>query len=118
MSTYKIFHYEGFSMLPLEISRYFGRFRIGLLLTVLTLPCIGWAQQPMVIPQPRELQTQHENFKVTTDLQIVLLPVLSEEDRYAAQSIAQELRTVTEQDFPIVSSTPGANSPAIVLGRL
>lgn len=40
------------------------------------MPSTANAQQPMLIPQPREVQAKAANFAVTSDLQIALLPVL------------------------------------------
>lgn len=40
-------------------------------------------------------------FKITSNLEIVLLPTLAEEDRFAAESLAEELKAVTDQDFPL-----------------
>jgi hypothetical protein len=89
-----------------------------LAITVLALPCIGWAQQPMLIPQPRELESKPGNFKVTPDLEIILLPDAPAEDHYAAQSLVNELKSVTQKDFAIISSAPPSNLSTIVLGRL
>ncbi len=94
------------------------RFLGGLLLIGLVGPSLGWAQQPMLIPQPRELQVQRENFKITSNLEIVLLPLQVAEDRSAAESLTDVLKTVTQADFAIVSSVPAATTPTIVLGRL
>ncbi len=101
-----------------NVSSYLVRLVAGLLLIGLAGPSLGLAQQPMLIPQPRELQAQRGNFKITSNVEIVLLPVLTEEDRNAAASLVDELKTVTQVDFAIISSVPAANAPAIVLGRL
>src|SRR5208282_4131619 len=101
-----------------HVPRYLVRILGGILLAGLVAPGLGWAQQPLLIPQPRELQTHRENFKIQSNLKIVLLPPMAAEDRGAAESMAEELKTVTQVDFPIVSSVPAANIPAIVLGRL
>lgn len=104
-------------MRPSNVSSCFVRILAALLLMAFTLPSSGSAQQPLLIPQPREVQTRQGNFKITSNLEIVLLPTLAEEDRFAAESLAEELKAVTDQDFPIVSNSPSPNAPAIVLGR-
>ena len=76
------------------------------------------AQQPMLIPQPRELHTSAQSFEVNSNLQIVLLTPVTAEDRFAAESIQKELKLVTGQEFPIVgTSEPPQGAPAIIMGR-
>ncbi len=76
------------------------------------------AQQPMLIPQPRELQTRSQTFKVSGDLKIVLLTPVAHEDRFAAESVQRELKLVTGQTFPIVAlPEPPQGAPAIIMGR-
>ena len=102
----------------LELSK--SRFRlaaVGELAALMFLISSGAsAQRPMLIPQPRELQTQAASFAVTSDLQIVLLPGFAERDRSAAQSIQQELAQVTQHEFPISSPALVPSGPAILLG--
>jgi hexosaminidase len=81
-------------------------------------PAILSAQQPMLIPQPRELQTKTGPFDVHANLEIVLLSPAAQEDRFAAESVQKELKLVTGQMFPIVSlPEPPQRVPAIILGR-
>jgi hexosaminidase len=81
-------------------------------------PALLSAQQPMLIPQPRELQTKSQPFLVNADLQIVLLAPVASEDRMAAESVQKELKLVTGQVFPIVGlSQPPQGTPAIIMGR-
>jgi len=91
---------------------------VNLSFVVLGLAADGWAQQPMIIPQPRELHALSGNFDVTPNLQIVLLPAPAEEDRPAAESLREELKGATAQDFAVATTLPAANAPVIVLGRL
>ena len=100
-------------------SRNFVRLLAGFLFTGLLVSSPGFAQQPMLIPQPREMRAGQGNFKVTSDLKIVLLPVLADEDRFAAENLAEELKSVTQLDFPIVSAIPAANTnlTAIVIAE-
>jgi len=75
------------------------------------------AQQPMLIPQPRELHTRAQSFQVNSNLQIVLLTPVTSEDRFAAESIQKELKLVTGQEFPIVGlAEPPHDTPVIILG--
>ena len=90
----------------------------ALLLLAFTFPSTGRAQQPLLIPQPQQVQTRQGNFKVTSNLEINLFPDLAQEDRHAAESLAEELKAVTQQDFLISLNSPSSNAPAIVLGRL
>ena len=81
-------------------------------------PAVLSAQQPMLIPQPRELQTKAQPFQVTSSLQIVLLTPVAHKDRYAAESVQTELKLVTGQEFPIVGlPEPPREVPAIIMGR-
>ncbi|HEX5411936.1 MAG TPA: beta-N-acetylhexosaminidase [Terriglobia bacterium] len=76
------------------------------------------AQQPMLIPQPRELHTRAQSFQVNSNLQIVLLTSVTSEDHFAAESVQKELKLVTGQEFPIVGlPEPPQGAPAIVMGR-
>jgi hexosaminidase len=75
------------------------------------------AQQPQLIPQPREVKVNAERFRATPDLQIILL-ALADEDRYAGESLQDELQTVTGQKVPIVASAASPGKAAILLGRL
>jgi hexosaminidase len=50
-------------------------------------------------------------------LQIVLAPLASEEDRYAAQSLQEELKSDTEHEFPIVVSPRASSVSAVLLGE-
>jgi hypothetical protein len=91
---------------------------------LLTLPLavffeVGYlaAQQPQLIPQPREVRVNAERFQVSSDVQIILLSRV-DEDRYAAESLQDELQTVTGQKVPIISSPASPGKAAILLGRL
>lgn len=76
------------------------------------------AQQPMLIPQPRELQARPQSFQVGAKLEIVLLTPVGREDRFAAESVQKELKLVTGQVFPIIGlPEPPQNAPAIIMGR-
>ncbi len=75
------------------------------------------AMQPLLIPQPRYLQSKAEPFQVSSKLEIVLLSPFSHQDRYAAESIQRELKLVTGHQFPIVGLTePPKATPAIIMG--
>ncbi len=77
------------------------------------------AMEPMVIPQPRYLQSKAEPFQVTSKLEIVLLSPFAHQDRYAAESVQRELKLVTGHMFPIVGlREPPKNAPAIIMGRI
>ncbi len=104
---------QSFSVSPIIV-----RLLSGMLLIGVIGPSLGLAQQPMLVPQPRELQARQGNFKITPGLEIVLLPIVADDDRFAAECLAEELKAVTQQDFAIVSAAPAATEPTIVLGRL
>ena len=101
---------------PLRIVRW-----IWLLATVICFPIfpsILSAQQPMLIPQPRDLQSTAQAFQVNANLQIVLLTPAAREDLFAAQRVQKELKLVTGQVFPIVGQPePPQGVPAIIMGR-
>ena len=80
------------------------------------IPTAARAQRPLLIPQPRELQTTAANFPVTGDLEIALLPGFAERDRSAARSIQEELAQVTGHEYPISSPVQVPSGPSILLG--
>jgi hexosaminidase len=83
---------------------------------LLIIPSGVRAQRTMLIPQPRELQTESASFHVTSDLQIVLLPGFAERDRWAAESLEGELEQVTQHKFSVSSPAEPPKGPAIILG--
>ncbi len=91
---------------------------LALAMCLPAFPAVLSAQQPMLIPQPRELQTKAEPFQVHANMEIVLLTPVAPEDRMAAESVQKELKLVTGQVFPIVAlPEPPQGQPAIVMGR-
>lgn len=80
-------------------------------------PVLLSAQQPQLVPEPRELQATGQNFEVKPDTQIVLSPSNAAEDRFAAESLREELRLVTGYEYAIVSSPSAPRGPAIRLAR-
>ncbi|MGH9455787.1 MAG: glycoside hydrolase family 20 zincin-like fold domain-containing protein, partial [Terriglobia bacterium] len=81
------------------------------------LPAAGWAAEPQIIPQPREMKTTGQPFRITSNLQIVMASPASEDDRAAAASLRRELKLVTGHDFAVVSAVSMGGQPSIVLGR-
>ena len=76
------------------------------------------AIQPLLIPQPRQVESRAQPFRVETGLKIVLVTPVAPQDRDAARSIQEELELVTGHRFPIVAlPEPPKDTPAIVLGR-
>jgi hexosaminidase len=91
---------------------------LALAICIPAFPALLSAQQPMLIPQPRELQTRTQTFQVNANLEIVLLTPVAHEDRFAAESVQKELSLVTGQEFPIVGlPEPPQGVPAIIMGR-
>ena len=90
----------------------------GFFLLLLCMPPGVYAQRVLLIPQPREVQTKAASFRVTADMQIVLLPGFAERDRSAAESLQDELEQVTQRKFPISSPAQLPSGPAILLGSL
>lgn len=84
---------------------------------------LGWssparAEQPALIPQPREVETQSGSFSVTPKVAIVLPPATAAEDRAAARSLNEELELVSGSRLPVTAAEPPSGTRAIVLGRL
>ncbi len=76
-----------------------------------------WAQSPQLIPQPREFQATSQTFPVTTQLEIVLLTPSTTDDRFAAETLQNELKLDTGEEVPIIAAqAPPTDRPAIVLG--
>ncbi len=97
-------------------TRFLG-FKLAIL--ALVVPAGLLAQQPQVIPQPRELEAKAAPFKVASNLQIVLAARAAKDDRWAAQKLAEELKTATGRRFPIGGAAQrAAGSPVILLGRI
>jgi hexosaminidase len=78
------------------------------------------AQQPQLIPQPREVQTKTVRFTVTPGMQILVVSPVGMEDHFAAESLQEELELVTGHKYPIATTTaaPSAGTASILLGRL
>jgi hexosaminidase len=93
-----------------------GRVSSVLAFVVLLSPRPVVAQNPVLVPQPRELGTTGPAFRVLPMTRIVLSSD-SPEDRFAATSLQEELKLVTGTSFPVVSTTAGG-AGAIVLGRI
>lgn len=99
--------------------------RQGLSITTVLLPLILMvpiglsAQQPELIPQPRELATKPEAFVLAENAQIVLAPGADDDDRFAAQVLAEEIQEDTGRNIPIVDYRKhSSKKPEILLGRL
>src|SRR5215467_3457224 len=69
------------------------------------------AQEPQLIPQPRELEMTNQAFIVTPALQILIAPSRAAEDHGAAELLQDELAQVTGRTFPITSSPPESGVP-------
>ncbi len=88
-----------------------------LLAIVLLLSPSGLAaQDPILVPQPRELQTADHAFRILPATRIALT-TNSPEDRFVATILQEELKLVTGTSFPIVSAAK-EGAGAIVLGRI
>ncbi len=91
--------------------------RLMLVAGLAFLGCPVRAQVPQLIPQPREFQATSQPFRVTTQLEIVLLIPNTRDDRFAAEVLQNELKVDTGQEFPIIAAqAPPTDRPAIVLG--
>lgn len=77
------------------------------------------AQEPRLIPQPRELDSKPQRFAIPTNLEIYLLAPAAEGDHRAALSLQREPKLTTGQEFPIISSQQAPEGrPVMLLGRL
>jgi hexosaminidase len=92
---------------------------LWLLVAALVLTSVAplGAQQPQLVPQPREIRPNNQKFLATGSPQIVLSSANADEDRYAAESLNEELEHVTGHRFPITSSPSPSGSPIIRLAR-
>lgn len=80
-------------------------------------PLAALAQEPQLIPQPREVQTTSGWFEVKPETEIVLSTTAAAEDRFAAESLQEEIKEATGRRPPAVVSSPSTQSPAIYLER-
>jgi hexosaminidase len=101
---------------PIVKLHFHGKTVIALLALGL-FPALLRAQQPQLVPQPREVQAAGQSFEVKPETEIVLSPATAAEDRFAAESLQEELRLVTGHQCSIVSSPSSPQAPAIHLGR-
>jgi len=91
--------------------------RLALLAVVIALsPRVVASQDPILVPQPRELQSAGPVFRVLSTTRIVLVGDLPD-DRFAARSLQEELKMVAGSSPPIVPAA-GDRADAIVLGRI
>jgi len=91
--------------------------RLALLAVVIALsPRVVASQDPILVPQPRELQSAGPVFRVLSTTRIVLVDDLPD-DRFAARSLQEELKMVAGSSLPIVPAA-GDRADAIVLGRI
>jgi len=74
------------------------------------------ATEPQVIPQPRELETGQESFRLSVTTRIVI-SLVDREDRFAAQVLAQERKELAGLQTPVTTGTLDARSSRILLGR-
>ena len=101
---------------PLRSARWIGLLACAICFPI--FPAILSAQQPMLIPQPRDLQAKTQSFQVNSNLQIVLLTPVAHEDLFAAQRVQKELKLVTGRQVPIVAlPEPPQSVQAIIMGR-
>jgi hexosaminidase len=82
------------------------------------LPSVLSAQQPQLIPQPREMQTTLSSFALKADTEIVLPAATAVEDHFAAELLQEELKEATGHDLAIVASASSPGGAAIRLVRL
>lgn len=80
----------------------------------LLMPGLAFAKDPILVPQPRELQSTGDSFRVSSTTHIVLSADVPFE-RFSAASLQEELRLVTDTSIPIVSGR-GAVGDSIILG--
>ncbi len=77
------------------------------------------AQQPMLVPQPREVKAGGRPLVITPNLEIVLPVPVQPGDPFAAECLAREIKRASGLDIPVVSAaTIPSDRPVIVLGRL
>ncbi len=95
----------------------------GLVLFLVLAATVGMAgkllaMQPLLVPQPRQLESRGRPFQVTSNLKIVLMTPVAPQDRYAAQSVQRELELVTGHQFAVVAlPEPPKGAPSIIMGR-
>ena len=87
-----------------------------LALTLLLSPALVAADHPILVPQPREIQTRGTGFQVLPTTRIVLAADFAD-DRFAAASLQEELQLVTGRSLSIASKQ-GASADTILLGRI
>src|SRR5207247_282251 len=74
--------------------------------------------EPQIIPQPREMDTRSETFHLSETTRIVVLSADQQEDRSAAQMLAQELKDVAGLQMQIATANLHASPSLILIGRL
>ncbi len=88
-------------------------------LVMLSAPGNLPAQEPELIPQPREMKTTSAPFEVNSSTQIILLSPVESEDRTAAASLQKEFKLSAGLKLPVDAAVePPSGQAAILLGRI
>jgi hexosaminidase len=77
----------------------------------------AFAQDLKLIPEPKQVQKREGVFNITPEIRIVINSARSEEDRRAAETIAEEIQSATGSKIKITTARSGPKSKAIYLAR-
>src|ERR1044072_2852218 len=86
-------------------------------LLFLFLPVRAISQDLRLVPEPKQVQKQNGAFNITSKTRIVINSAHREEDRTAAETIAEEIESATGQKIKITTARSAPKSNAIYLAR-
>ena len=70
-----------------------------------------------MVPEPKQVQKREGAFNITSKTRIVINTAHAEEDRTAAETIAEEIQSATGQKIKITTARSAPKSNAIYLAR-
>ena len=86
-------------------------------LLFLFFPVRAIGQDLKLVPEPKQVQKQNGAFDITSKTRIVINAAHAEEDRTAAETIAEEIESATGQKIKITTARSAPKSNAIYLAR-
>jgi len=76
------------------------------------------AQELKLVPEPKQIQRHESNFTINSKTRIVINTAHADEDRTAAETLAEEIESATGQKPKITTSKSMPRSGVIYLGRV
>src|SRR5215471_5650849 len=95
------------------------KFRLTIIVPALFLLFVqASAQELKLVPEPKQIQRQQGSFTISSKTRIIINPAHADEDRTAAETLADEIEVATGQKLKISTSRSVPKSGAIYLARV